>query len=195
MTHKETNQSTAIAQLTAEDFAFLEHHGISLDEVFDAQGMPPRHYRPLMLDGGYRVAVGVTTCIHGHSMRTRTGGCVQCQPRRLGFQRNYNATSSVYIFYSEGVDLFKVGITGNVDDRLRSMNSHAFVGQRDWVCVMAAELSIAGEVEAHVHRYLREHRVEHTYCHGDEVTDSRELFDCSLSTVLEAFEDAYEKLF
>ena len=67
---------TAVAQLTDEQLAFLDRHDVPLDRVFDATGMSPDEYKPLMSGGREWVAYGVSPCrAEGHTLRTRGGHC------------------------------------------------------------------------------------------------------------------------
>lgn len=69
-----------LAKLTKEQKAFLDRVGVPLSRVFDASGMRTAEYKQAMRDLGMWVAYGASPCeAEGHTLRSRTGHCVQCK--------------------------------------------------------------------------------------------------------------------
>ena len=99
-----------MAKLTSEQLAFLNCHGVSISEVYDATGMRRKHYYSDMKLLEMRVAIGVTPCTNkGHTMRNRNGRCVQCNPASFAFERRYEQEAFVYIAGSIRKKIIKVG--------------------------------------------------------------------------------------
>jgi hypothetical protein len=72
--------------LTAEQIDFLNSHNISLDKVFDASGFSLSEYKVIMKDQGKQIAYNVAPCQqYGHTLRTRAGHCIQCNPAAIAF--------------------------------------------------------------------------------------------------------------
>ncbi len=170
--------------LDNEQLEFIQRHGIYLSRVLDAQGKPPRWYRPIMKAGGYEVAVGVTRCIRGHSLRTRGGHCVQCNPASLAFQRRHDVEAYVYVAYPRDGNLIKIGFTGDLEGRKKSLNSSAYAGYTDWLIGESVLCENAGSIEARLHSALELYRVSADYFKQGEYVDCREVFDCSFERAI-----------
>ena len=68
-----------MTELTEEQLAYLQNHKVSLGSVFDATGLGRKDYSAKMKALGKAVAYGVTPCKKaGHTLRSRSGGCIQC---------------------------------------------------------------------------------------------------------------------
>ena len=73
--------TTALTELTEEQLAYLQKHKVPLGSVFDATGLGRRNYSAKMKALGKAVAYGVTPCKKaGHTLRSRSGGCIQFSP-------------------------------------------------------------------------------------------------------------------
>jgi hypothetical protein len=174
-------------QLTDAQQAFLNRHKIPFDRVFFANGMPPSRYRPIMKARGLEVAVGVTACQRaGHSMRSRTGNCIQCNPAALAFQRRHDAPGYVYIASSRSAGLLKVGLTNDISDREYMLNLLSYGGYSDWGIVESIHCDLSGSVEAEVHKNLHPYKHETCYRKQGSWVDCRELFDCDVEVAYEA---------
>lgn len=120
-------------KLTKSQIKFLEQQNISTDQVFDATGLSRTEYSEQMRAGGFRVATGVTRCGYGnHSLRSRAGHCVMCNPANSEFQKRYEISGDLYVFYSPSRRLVKVGVAGDAEERVISANKQAYGGIKDW---------------------------------------------------------------
>ena len=175
--------------LTFEQRAFLLHHDVPLDRVMDASGLPRKVYQALMSQEGLLVAYGVSACREmGHTMRTRKGHCVQCNPAALAFLKRWNESGYVYIAISEESGLCKVGTAKDVAARIRMLNQIGYGYTSDWAGRWQAEVSNAGQIEAAVQRRLVGYRETGGYISEAQGSRCMELFNCGDDIALAALE-------
>lgn len=171
-------------RLTHEEAAFLAHHGIAADKVYDAEGTKRSVYGPVMREKGYVAAVNVTRCIHGHALRDRKGKCLVCNPAILKFRERHTAAGWVYLAYSRAGRIYKVGSSADIDDRFEQLNIHRYGGRDDWQLVEQCWCAEAGRSEHNVQSLLAEHGVEGDY--GGRPEYCRELYRCNRKVALAA---------
>lgn len=107
-----------MAELSAEQEAYLERHGVALSEVLDASGMRTKKYKALMTLLDKRIAIGVTPCgSGGHTMRDSAGRCVECNPASFAFHNRYRQNAYVYVAGSKQKQIIKVGFSESPQDR------------------------------------------------------------------------------
>jgi hypothetical protein len=141
-------------KFTQEDLDFLSNHSIALKNVFDASGMTKKNYAKFMKDNNFHIAVGVSACKKfGHKMRTRSGHCVQCNPAYLGYQNNFNKSAFLYIAQCD--KFIKIGITSNINNRKKSLNSQYYGGVNGWIIRDSIWLDNAGACENKIINLLR----------------------------------------
>ena len=175
--------------LSSEQNQFLNHHQICPSTVFDATGLGPKDYGKIMSDLGCRVAIGVTPCRKvGHTMRLKSGTCVQCHPAGLGFQDRFNAHAYVYVCGSLQLEVLKVGVATDVNARMDGLNMHGYGGAIDWQCFYWIELDNAGEIEFEVHSILSPYATPTSYLRAGKKVDCLEVFSCSASSAIDALE-------
>jgi hypothetical protein len=168
-------------RLTYEQTSFLRRHRIPLSRVFDASGYSPPVYSEIMKRHGYVVATGVTPCRnYGHTLRSRGGNCVQCNSANLAFQQRWNDQGIVYIAESRSLGLVKVGVTGCVWDRLKSLISQGYGGGKDWEIIERLACSAAGQTEWEIHRRLKPWYVATTFQKSGELVFCQETFSCQV---------------
>ena len=85
-----------MAKLSDADAEFLLGKDIPLSTAFDASGMPTREWKATMKAEGKFVAYGVT-CLRGHSLKTRAGNCIRCNPANIAFARRAAKEGFVYL--------------------------------------------------------------------------------------------------
>jgi len=167
-------------KLTKRQIEFLNHHQISLSEVFDATMMSQKKYRALMKEGRYVVAFGVSRCSQGHdSLRSRSGHCVMCNPASLSFQERHKNIGDLYVMFSPDTNLVKVGTADSAEERLVTVNKQAYGNTKDWQLVYFVRVTNAGYAEERVHNLLWEHNQERHFYKGGSIVLAKEIFSCS----------------
>lgn len=74
--------------LTKLQVLFLEKHGIETKQLLDAKGLSPSEYKALMQSKGKLIAYNVVPCQkEGHTLRTSSGHCAQCDTSRFGAKK------------------------------------------------------------------------------------------------------------
>lgn len=170
-------------KLTKEELGFLMHVGIPVTSVFDASNLERSTYRPLMKASGALVAGGVTPCkAEGHRLRDSYGHCVMCNPACLTHAKRHTIDAYVYVAFSVSAGLVKVGLTSNLDDRIRQMKLHKMGTAADWTICESKFCKNAPRVEAQVHRMLAKFKVDIEY--GAKEGSSREVFQCGPRTAI-----------
>lgn len=175
-------------KLTDEQKSFLAQHGIAETEVFDAKGMTRESYKEKMKETGHRVAIGVTECgAAGHTMRNRHGTCIQCDPAAIAFQSRYKKVMHLYVAQPSKGSLVKIGITENIEDRVRQLNLHKLGGLTTWKIKFSVECKNAGTIENKVAKFLSEYNIPTPYdSKSGEVCE--EVYDCSFERAKQAIE-------
>ena len=175
-------------KLTLEQKAFLQKQGISELLVLDASGLRPGHYKKLLKDRKLKVAIGVTPCGKaGHTMRNAYGHCVQCNTQSIGYGKTYSETRFVYLAYSPGLSLIKIGASKNPAKRTQAFNTYRYGDRRDWVLVHAEKCTQSGRQEHAIHSLLVEY-VSPIRHHKDGGGVTRETFNCAIELGLEAID-------
>lgn len=161
---------------------------IPLSEVFDASGMKLSEYGAAMRLAGKYVAINVTPCKKaGHRIRTRTGKCMVCDIKQYAYSRRYRTAGFVYLAASRQSGLIKVGMSINLENRLNTIRHRKYGGVSDWTLVASIEVDGAGKHEAAVQAQLQAYQATGYYFDGDHKQSCHELFQCDLSTAVEAF--------
>jgi hypothetical protein len=176
-----------MAQLTKRQLEFLEKHDISLGAVFDASGMSRREYRPVMKALGKDVAIGVRPCASaGHTMRTRTGHCVVCDPAVLAYQRRWRTKAFIYVAGSRSLKAVKVGLTSHVENRMFSLKYLCYAGADDWTLLGWVETENAGLREYKAQKLLSRFASPQSYSRNGQIVDCLETFACDAAQALDA---------
>lgn len=169
-----------MANLTTEQLAFLEKMEIPLSRVYDASGMGPSEYHEIMKSLGMWIAYGVTECgAAGHTMRTRKGHCVQCDPSKISYLRRHDEDGEVYVAHSKRGELTKVGTSQSARERIYQLNVYEYGGCRDWEVVYVKRCQCAGRIEADIHHALAEYSHPSMYFKNGGYIECRELFRCN----------------
>lgn len=183
-----------MSKLTDEERDFLARHDIPLSRVFDASGLSKRQRERAMRELGMEVAYGVPPCnAAGHTLRTRSGHCVQCGTHNLAFQRRYDEVGDVYIAYSKGARLVKVGTAQTAINRLETLKYFQYGGTGDWALYSVERCECAARIELQTQRAL--FRFRHVAEHekqGVSVT-CQELFRCTPKQAISALEETIKE--
>ena len=180
-----------MAILTVAHKQFLAEQDVPLSLAFDASGLSKSACSARMSELGMLVAYGVTPCQKkGHTLRSRSGHCIQCGTHNLAFLRRYDEDGIIYVGFSSAAKLAKIGTCGDVHSRFRSLCYYGYGGAWDWMPKFEIKAKRAGEVELIAHRKLAQKQVTRIdFKDGNEVT-CQELFDCLVVEGIEAVKHA-----
>lgn len=177
-----------MSQFTEIQKEFLQNHNVSLELVFDALGMTKNEYRAKMKVQNKIVAYNVAPCReYGHSLRTRSGHCVQCRPANLAFQKRNDLEGIVYIAGSIIGKIIKVGFSKAIEVRDESLNRTRYAGFPDWQIIFAIRSKSAGQIENKIKSGLKKFTAKINYDHDGHYQESSETFSCSYSKVKSTF--------
>ena len=169
-------------KLSNEQIDFLKAHNISIDKVFDATGYSQSEYRIIMKDLGKQIAYNVTPCQQfGHTLRTRSGHCIQCNPAAIAFIKRNDSEGVVYIAATRKGKIIKIGYTKESSIRDESLNRTKYAGFNDWLILFAIESPIAGQIETEIKSVMLPYNREFDYNHDGHQQESGETFSCSYS--------------
>jgi hypothetical protein len=176
-----------MTELTDEQRAFLNTHGIPLSAMFDASGMRTAAYQRAMKEADKSFAYGVTPCIKaGHRLRTRAGHCIQCDHSKIAYMLRYDGPANVYIGGSKRSEVLKIGSSGLVSERCMLLNSYRYGGHADWKMLAWAFTPAAGRVEFDIHNRLGRYSTSGEYVQGGVRRSCYELFRCNFTDALDA---------
>lgn len=180
--------------LTKEQLKFLEIHGISLDETFDASGMTRSQYDPIMKEEGKIIAYNLNPCVNGHTMRDRKGHCPQCNSACLGYLRRSDAGGVVYVAGSIKGQVIKVGYSKSVEVRAKSLIRTSYGELKDWKMLFAIQSAKAGKIEEHVKSKLKCYSEVLSYRHDKGMQDGTEMYRCSYKKAIIAIKKICDEL-
>ncbi len=168
--------------LTKEHLKFIEKHRIPLEEVFDANGMKAKAYKAFMQENDYLVAYGVTPCEKaGHTLRTRYGHCVMCDPSKIAFVKRKRKPGYVYIAFSSKYALIKIGCTENYLNRIKSLNQENYGNVNDWYLIGYSYQENMGEVECNIQNQLVKYQKIRPFLKGGMIVNANEIFSVDLN--------------
>jgi hypothetical protein len=180
-------------KLTKTQIKFLNQHGIGIHEVFDATGLSISEYGELMKEGGYVVATGVFRCKKGnHSLKTRSGHCVMCNPANLAFQKRHEIPGDLYVMYSASKRLVKVGVAGDAYEREISANKQSYGSVDDWKLKFFVRVLNAGQAEKVIHDLLVEYKKPRQFLKDGRRVLAQEIFSCSIRYAVESIKQQIE---
>jgi hypothetical protein len=155
----------------------------------ETTGVPGERYARAM-DIWNWPALG-TPCANGrHRLRTRSGHCVQCDPKKLAFQARHSAEQYVYIAGSVSKKLIKIGTCKDVPQRERQIRAERYGGAGDWNVIFSVRVQDAGDVECRARSKLNGHAIVRPYWKDRIEQQGVELLRCSFSRAREALMDA-----
>lgn len=169
-------------QLNQEQINFLNAQKIDLKFVFNAKGLKKDEYRKLMKDLNKIIAYNVTPCKEkGHTLRTRSGHCCQCDTSKIAFQSRADAKGVTYLAASIKGQIIKIGFTKAVEIRSESLNRTKYANLSDWEILFAIESDFAGRIENLANTYMSKYFYSLDYKHDNHIQESYETFHCSFS--------------
>jgi hypothetical protein len=174
--------------LSKEEKQFIKQHGLALSEIYDARGLTSTVYHERAKELGCLWVIN--SCYKGHRLKTRSGHCIECDPKRIVYQRRYSESGILYIAIAG--DHCKVGITeNNYNDSNESIYHRSITLNMDdgygnisgWKIVKYWEVKNAGRIENEVHQLLAEYKEDDVeYWYSGEWRTAKELFKCSQQT-------------
>jgi len=176
-------------RLNTEQKNFLEKYNFTKNDLYDAEGLRVSQYKIAMKDKGFLLAANTTPCKRaGHTIRSRAGRCVMCEPAALRYLSRYNSPGYVYMAYSQEKNLIKVGIAKNVKSRMWSLKKTRYAGADDWTLLLSSREDEAGDSENRLHQALIEYAVSgYTYDNGGVIRESREVFRLDKKLAIDTF--------
>ncbi|KAB1071578.1 hypothetical protein F6U93_00470 [Tamlana haliotis] len=182
-----------MAELTSEQIRFLKEQKIHLKFVFNAQGLSKTDYRVIMKELNKMIAFNVTPCKkEGHTLRTRSGHCCQCDTAKIAFQKRNDSAGIVYIAGSLTGEVVKIGFSKAVEIRTESLNRTKYAGFNDWKILFALKSIDAGKIETKSNSLLHEYAFSLDYEHDGHWQDSHETYHCAYSKAKGFVEKAYK---
>ncbi len=185
--------------LTKEEKEFIKQHGLALSEIYDARGKTVTEYHDEAKACGCLWVIN--SCRMGHRLKTRSGHCIQCDHKRIVFQRRYSETGVLYIAVAG--EHCKVGMVENnfndVNDaiyhRTATLNMDDGYGNiSGWKIVRFWEVKNAGRIESEVHQLLAKYKEDDVlYWYSGELRTANELFKCSQRTAEKAVKEVIDE--
>ena len=174
--------------LTDKEKRFLRGQKIPFSKVFDATGLSTDAYQKALEGTEMSFVSGATPCEKsGHTLRTKSGHCMQCDTSRIAFQLRSKAQAHVYIAGSISGNLIKVGSSLDVKDRIKKVNDYKYGGYEDWKLLASLFADNSGRLEIYIHNKLKSHQANGSYQREGREQQCYELFQCD-------FDDAYKPL-
>ncbi len=171
--------------LTVEQRAFLVSQGLSEKDLFNAQGMTQSEYYPIMKKQNKLIAYNTPPCKNGHTLRTRSGHCPQCNTAYLRFSQRSNEKGYVYVAASLKGKITKVGFTSAIPTRAESLNRTNYANLDDWQILFAVQSDNAGKIEEAVKSTLYQYADTLDYSHDGKLQSASELLRCNYLKVKE----------
>ena len=182
-----------MAELTSDQIRFLKEQKIHPKFVFNAQGLSKTDYRVIMKELNKMIAFNVTPCKkEGHTLRTRSGHCCQCDTAKIAFQKRNDSAGIVYIAGSLTGEVVKIGFSKAVEIRTESLNRTKYAGFNDWKILYALKSNDAGKIETKSNSLLHEYAFSLDYEHDGHWQDSHETYHCAYSKAKGFVEKAYK---
>jgi hypothetical protein len=169
--------------LTDDQIVFLAKHHVPAEQLFNAKGISTENYKIRMRDRDCHIAYGTTPCVKGgHTLRTSSGHCFQCDPKKISFSLRHRSPGEVYIAESSTEPrMVKVGSAELPHERVAGLNTVQYGGRHNWVLKYHYGVKNMGLIESETHASLARFAV--TDCHylkDSERTICRELFSCTV---------------
>ena len=177
-------------KLAPEQLNFLETQKISLDKIFDAEGLSKSDYHPLMKEMDKIIAIGVTPCAKfSHTMRTRNGHCVQCNTASIAYLERHYDKGYIYIAGSKKEKVVKIGFASNINNREESLNNENYGEISDWKILFQVTCKNAGKIEFNTHKKLSKYLTDKSYLKNNKRNQCYEIFSCSYSLAKETLDE------
>ncbi|MHB8270272.1 GIY-YIG nuclease family protein [Bradyrhizobium sp.] len=138
---------------------------------------------------GKTIALGSPCRKAGHRLRSRKGHCVQCDTKVLAFAGRYDLEQYIYIAGSRRARLIKIGVCGDLLQRLRQICAERHGDAADWEILYALHLARAAEIEDVILSKLGRYSVDEYYWKNGAIQKSIEVRRCSFSQAITALKE------
>ena len=186
--------------LTEKEREFIQHHGIAPSDIYDARGKIIKVYHEEAKRQGCSYVVA-NPCPYGHRLKDRSGHCIECRPAGIAVRKRESGKGVVYVAVNGKYT--KVGMIENninsIDEAInkreyRLNDEGGYGGRVGWKTIKYWQLEKnAGKVEREAQRLLEKFHIEKFYIHNSEVTNAKELFECTVQEALNAVKKAIEQ--
>lgn len=170
------------------DLAFLKRHGFSTDDVYDGRGQSKYRWRSEAKRLDKPLVFGTACGAAGHRLRTRSGHCVQCDPKKIAFQRRHINWGYVYIAGSLSGRVVKIGTAMDPDHRKNTLPGYG--GLKDWKILYSEYVEKAGWAERDIANLLARYATPRPYQRDGSTQQATEILNCSYSVAKAALETA-----
>ena len=183
-----------------EETSFLEDHQLSELDVYDARFENKKLAREKAKNSNKQLIYGTPCIKHGHRLRTRAGHCVICDPTKLRFQQNYHGIlfdpvenlrglSNFYVAGSLDKKLIKVGISKNIEYRLKQLNVNQYAESNNWKILFTHWVSDPGETETKIKKSIEKFQIkDHFYFDQDgKYSEAKEVYNIKFSVLYRLF--------
>ena len=147
--------------------------------------MTQSEYYPIMKRQNKLIAYNTPPCKNGHTLRTRSGHCPQCNTACLRFLQRSSEKGFVYIAAGLKGKICKVGFTSSVPTRAESLNRTSYANLQDWEILFAIQSDNAGKIEEAVKSTLYQYADTLDYDHDGKLQSASELLRCNYLKIKE----------
>jgi hypothetical protein len=181
--------------LKEEEKDFMSENDLNLVHVFDAKGMRLKEYRQIMKDFDKILAINTTPCRKsGHTMRTKEGSCMLCNPLNLVYSRRYHSKGYVYIAGTLAGEKIKIGFSKDPNERERSLNRTSYGEYFDWKILYFVGLENAGLIEDKLSKKLKKFFFQTEFIKDNRLVATMELYRCSYSVAKKELDSLDKKI-
>ena len=183
-----------MAELTKEQITFLKRHSIAPAQIFDASTTKNKTARISQMDAlelSFYFS-GAACQKGGHTLRTKSGHCIQCDTSKIAYQLRHSSAGFVYLAYSKNNKLAKVGFTkSSPQDRAVILRKEQYANVSDWVIKRKFKFEKnAGREEFAIHSLLEDYLKPITYEKQRGImVECREVFSCEIEVAIKAFDE------
>ena|SRR5215831_9276238 len=178
-----------MTMFTDDELRFLYRYGFSTEDVYDGRGQSQAARRQAAKAAGKVLVLGTPCRAKGHRLRTRSHHCVQCDPKKIAFQKRYSSPGYVYIAGSLSGRVIKIGTATDITQRENQLRAERHAGFSDWEVLFSIKVSEAGRVEHDVSTRLRGRKVYRTYFKDGISQTATEVLQCSFSAAQQAISE------
>ncbi len=122
----------------------------------DATGLAKKEWHPLIRELDKWVFIGGTPCNNeGHTMRLKSGHCLECETSSPAFLLRRLKHKNVFIAGTKSGKILKLGTSKNYLQNIDTLNLYNYAGFKDWEPIIAFELDDTVQCQYKVERKIR----------------------------------------